>query len=1029
MRDWTEYDQWNDAISAVVFSQEMSGVPVYLDLDDDVLEALATQISIEQRGAKDSLQLAVRRTLHFGGKLEDLFLPHLGRLSKWRHDLRSHTTTPLAPPILPLLAVTVVAAEAMGTGDVATSAYFPHLCDALAATTVEQRRQVEQSYRKIAETMWDALDQWLTRLDGRHGLPTAFALSKRYVGLPMSQALVRAADRRKLVRMFDSFGLPPGYAMSPTDMLGLFDQWITQQPCPVSTGLASLWSKPAARERIAEVVVNELLTWDGSGRPVDSLEHSLSSTDSRRGLRLLGSVTRGLGRVQLQLTLVLQAASDQPVTASAISADGSAIDLSFVPGPGGLLKLDSLQAIDLESVIGGVLTITTPDEATFARHPRGLIPLSFDDVQAAYVESERVQLAQETLLLVRDNGTRADDVERILTDIARPGFVRLGEGVVGVPTGWVLFTGVEVMGRIGGADADKYNELVPLSSTQLMLAGGLKLPGRIVKWSSLAPPEIRAVSQKATQIKVTISGRGLDESSKNVEVCEVVSHDPVLTLNTADLILSDGDFRVSMFENDPAKPNSSPSKLVQQLEMRLRSAHSVDAWTWFGAKRLWHDFTVEGAWGVLSASEVHGEADLTWGVDGPFARGKTDVPSRVSVGTQVWWTGDRPSLVGRRPVLTVLAPDPNSCVVTGAHYLELPTPSKGGPKYIDGVCRYCGLVKRQPAWAKRARRGQIPSRAEGIKINVTALNPPIQPLTERSWAAALDGLMHLGGGKRVWLERLGMHVGGSALSVHQFIKTVTALGFIDTTRDTTMQFDEWEIAPRYLVELGEGSLAMIGHWPRGAVEEAATYTKDLGGSCVEIRASDAVTVSSLIGLSQEDAALVAATVEASMVWSAGSAMLGALPSLSAVGDSLPRVPVPGGRSVERFDLGSASWTQADSAASPGAFRVDSGHGWRYFFRNQDDITQGVAAIGDAYLVKHLAAQIFGRPLISYEADSGSIVVPVGTDLPGLYERATVLFSARLPHQAKTGTVDSVPVLVYSGIPVDAAQRLWDLMSS
>ena len=1029
MRDWTEYDRWNDAIAAVVFSEEMSGSPVYLDLDEDVLESLAAEMQMEPQEAEDSLRLAVRSTVEFGGRQEELFLPHLQRLTRWRANLQKAGTTPVAPPILPLLAVTVLAAEAMGSGDVAANAYFPHLCKALFTTTHEQCKQVEQSYRRVAETVWDALDQWLTRIDGRRGLPTAFALSKRYIGLPMSQAMVRASDRRKLLRMFDSFGLPPGYAMSPADMLGLLDQWVKQQPCPVSTGFANLWSKPAARDRIAEVVVNELSNWDGSGRPLDTAASPAGPGEFRRGLRLLATVTRGLGRDRLQLTLALQAASDQPVTAFAVSADEQTIDLSFLPGPGGLLRLDHLQILDLESVVGGVLTVTIPGEATFSRHPRGLVPLSFDDVQAAFVESERVQLAQDTLLLVRNNGNRVDDVERILGQIARPGFHRLDAGEAGVPVGWSLFTGVEVMGRAGGVDADKYNELVPVSSTQLMLAGGLKLPGRIEKWSSLAPPEIRAVSQKASRIKVSISARNLEDPSKSIEIFEQISIDQVLTISTTDLELPDGDYRVSLFENDPAKPNSSPTKLVQQREMRLRSANTVDAWTWFGAKRLRHDFSTEGPWGVLSASETHGNSGLLWGVDGPFAQGAIEVATTISVETHVWWSSQRSGALEVRPALTVLAPNPNSCVVTGAHYLELPTPSKGGPKYIDGVCKYCGLVKRQPAWAKKPRREESSTKVQAITINVSGMTPPAEPNLMESWGAALDGLMHLGGGKRAWLERLGMHVGGSALSIHEFIKTVTALGFIDVSRDSVLQLDEWELVPRYLAELGDGSLALIGHWPGRVVEETVSHTEALGGSGIGISASEAVTVTALQGLNQQDAELVAATVEATIIWSSGQVMLDALPALSAVAGCLTRIPVPGGRTVQHFNLESASWNEVDSTAVVGALRIDSGHGWRYLFRNEDDVNQGVAAVTDAYLAKHLAAQLAGRPLMCFDVLSGSIVVPVGSDLPGLYERAAVLFSGRLPQITKIGTANSPSLLAYRDIPTEAAQRLWDVMIS
>ena len=1019
MVDWSNYDRWNSAIADVVFSMDNAGVPVYLDLDEDTLDALAAHIHIPRDDAVEVLCAAVTSTLRKGGTQTGLLQPQMARLSQWRRQVSRSTSAPEPPPVLALLAVTVLAAEAMGTGSFAPHAYFPHLFGILGAQTVRERQAVEKSYRRSAEAMWDAVDLWLTRLDGRRGLPSAFALSHRFVGLPMSQALVRAADRSKLTRMFESFGLPPGYAIAPSDMAGLFDQWIKHQPCPVSAGLANLWSKPAARERIAEVVSNELLTWDGSGRAVDVVNGSASP----RGLRLLGNLTRGLGRTRLQLTLALRSASDRPISVTADAADGTPISLPFVPGPGGLLRLDHLQTLDLVSVLSGVLTVTAPDDGKFSRHPRQLIPLSFDDAQVAYVETERVQLAQDSMLLVRDVSNRVNEIDALLTEVARPGFTRHGDGTAGIPAGWVLFTGVEILGRPNAALAAKYNELVPLASTQLTLAGGMKLPGRLVKWSSMEPPEIRAISQKAASIRVSLVGRPEDDDATVPIAREFTADGPALTVQTSALRLPDGDYRLSLFEDGSSSP-------AQQLELRLRSADTVDAWTWFGAKRLWHDFEANGAWAVMSASEARPEG-LHWGVDGPFALGSVDLRAGDAAGSQVWWTEARPIAGGKRPALTVLAPDPKSCVVSGAHYLEYPTwfgTAYKGPKFIDGVCKYCGLVRRSPAWAPKAKFGATQS-GRSVSINVAAIQPVSAPSEASSWAAALDGLMHLGGGRRSWLERLGLQVNGSQLFVHQFIKAVTALGFIDFSRDSSMQLDEWELVPRYLVELQSGAFAMIGYWPNGVVDAFLEQVHGPGVSRAEIPASGAMTLSTIEGIDAEELQAIAANFEATVVLATTRTMLAALPPISSVGASLTRIPVPGGRTLEQFHLPSASWTATDSLAGMGAFRADAGQGWQYLFRSEEDVHNGSVALGDAYLVKHLAAQQNGRPLLAYKSQRNLIVVPVGADLPGLYERAVVLASGRLPSRFNMQGVEAVKLLGYHDIAAEEAQRLWELMSA
>ena len=61
--------------------------------------------------------------------------------------------------------------------------------------------------------------RWLEREQGEHGLPTAYGVGvHRHIGLPLSQALIRAADRRNLHRLFASVGLSPGEAIGLDDM-------------------------------------------------------------------------------------------------------------------------------------------------------------------------------------------------------------------------------------------------------------------------------------------------------------------------------------------------------------------------------------------------------------------------------------------------------------------------------------------------------------------------------------------------------------------------------------------------------------------------------------------------------------------------------------------------------------------------------------------------------------------------------------------------------------------------------------------
>lgn len=154
---------------------------------------------------------AVADTLGSGGPAA-VFASHMYRTKQWQ---RSKRTGP--PPFLALLAVFCMAAEQMAAADGMSSAnYFGRLRKALGYTAADTK--IDTAYRRVAERLWGALNSWLVELDGRRGLPTAYALTFRFVGLPVSQALVRKSDRDRLNEFFRRFGFAPGTDVPPSEL-------------------------------------------------------------------------------------------------------------------------------------------------------------------------------------------------------------------------------------------------------------------------------------------------------------------------------------------------------------------------------------------------------------------------------------------------------------------------------------------------------------------------------------------------------------------------------------------------------------------------------------------------------------------------------------------------------------------------------------------------------------------------------------------------------------------------------------------
>jgi hypothetical protein len=133
--------------------------------------------------------------------------------------------------------------------------------------------------------------------------------------------------------------------------------------------------------------------------------------------------------------------------------------------------------------------------------------------------------------------------------------------------------------------------------------------------------------------------------------------------------------------------------------------------------------------------------------------------------------------------------------------------------------------------------------------------------------------------------------------------------------------------------------------------------------------------------------------------------------------------------AERFDPHSATWTPTSEVSIPGGYRLIRGFERLHVFRTERDVREGTAARGSVYLVKHLAANFLGLSLVSYLEERRALIVPRGCDIPGLYGRALVMATGRLPSQVAlaVGTAKR-NCLAYDGITQQQANLLVTLLS-
>jgi hypothetical protein len=1025
---WDTYMRWNDALSQVFFGSAAAGLPVYLDLERDALTSSA-RLAAEDKDDSDpadQLVAAVRPTLDKPSDRGGIFASHLRRLSMWRADSGD------PPPIIALLAVLTLAAEQMQQGEgLAANNYYDRLMPILEVTTEEDKKRVIRAYRECSYDLWETLNNWLEDLQGERGLPTAYAYSHAHIGRPLSQALIRAADREKLGEFFVELGLEGGTRLAPQDMEALLGEWIARVPSPASHQIRALWRRSGARERITDAACQLLEAWESAD--VVSSARIVATRDARPpGVRLVALV-RTFPVPTLELNVTGPNLGGGRQAALLRPEDDSVVDLplELEEVSGERWRLLEPERLGPGSLIEGLIRLRVED-VVFERRPKRVVPFKRDDLMQVLAEVERLQLGEDGMVMCQVD--LAPLLDEALNGMARPGYERMPRDFEGCPEGWAVFTHVQVLGPLPPESAPwptDFNCLQPLGTSQLVLAGGLRLPGRVRRWSSLAPPEIRVAAQGADHVSVRVE-RAATFQARVVEL-EREFLEPVAILPLDEARLEDGDYEIvaSSANGDSAKGQS-----LGAVRMRLRSGDKESALPT-------HEAPLARS---LARTGLGTQMADVWDGMAPAVRGALIVGDSVAtvaeprgsevVGIPAWWharaSSDRaPAGMSRQrlPDEIRLPRASADCFMTGAHVLRLPTfEGKASSATIEGVCKHCGLVKRFPARfrARRIRKSADAGRAlpDLPRIDVSHV-PPVAIESSISPDTVLDALSHDGSGSAAWFEQLALQIEPSQLFADTFLRALDTLGHLEMKRDErSFSVVAWEVSPATLYGLPDETYVLAGHRSRRLLT-ALTDTINWGGGSIERTsqgslAPDRIRVRGLGGASADVLAeLVSerAGFEVRAATNAGGAMASVLPPLSGLIDALVTQPLPGFRSVRRWDPRTARWIETGDASVPGAYQLRAGF-TTYCLRSETDIAKGTMRCADARVVKYASSLELGESLVGYEAASKVLYAPLGADLPGLYGRAAALCSGILPQE------DTKQRLVrYQGVPIEVAESL------
>jgi hypothetical protein len=1015
---WHEYDRWDEAFRDVVYSGAHAYQPVFLDVEDALLVEVARRRGLDLTADQAAQRLAadVRTTLMLGPAASGsgVLHRHQRRLSHWQFRRRTaDTDSATAPPVIALLAVFARAAEMMGHDDQYTSAaYFPRLFQLLGVEKSDEQR-FTAAYRRSAEGMWDALNSWLDGMGGAYGLPTAERIGFRYVGIALSQALIRDADRGALIGFFTSHDLEPGLRLSPEDMAAYLEPWARGPHAPSS--LKRLLKTAAGRKLLSETAALALAQWDGA------VTEATPGASAARPPLLTARVSRsGLGAARLRLGFVVRGSSLGP---HAVPRRWRVTSAAGDPKPE--VRLEALtdrylapelpiEAEDSSLLTGRLSLVAETDSSRplkLERRPQPVVLLSYVDEAALFVEVERARMFETHMVLVNSaakkrNGTPMFDIDGLLTEIAQPGFTKL-QGVAGMPDGWDLYRDVTVVRR---HDRPEFvlDPLRPAQTSALTVGGGLRMPGHAARWHADVALDISGTASAA--VKVDLRLLRLEEDDVEFEVRTWSANQPEITVTTDTLQLPAGSYRAEMRAARTAKKDDTDSVATfitcTSDEPRLRP----------DAARV--GYVLGSPTGPLAAVRMGPGSGDDGREEGLAGDGNGPSQHHVELARQagpekVWWA------LRRSPVeYAVLAEPaaPDSCAVTGAHREQIETHFKG-MKFDRGECLRCGRVKLYSpnARPKKAADHQVLHVRPSLgHLGAVHERRPVRGET------LLDALIWLGGGEQREIAHLVRQVDDSALAVDEIVRVLECLGHIDVVRDAkTFAVREWALAPRVLAGLEDGSWFVTGSWDRASLVRLAQMAESTGGV---LQVDDDGWLPRRRVTSVEDLAVheIGRQLDAEVLPSAGRMLLGSLPALSAVGARLPRTSAEGIFDANWFNPAVADWVPVQSIQEPGAYRLRKGFVSTYLFRARSDIEQTTAVRASSQAVKHLAST--ARPLIGYDPDSETLFVPLGAELPGLYGRALSLLSGQPPRR-----VAHQPLLAYASVTEEVAGAIFALM--
>lgn len=252
------YSWWQEQLASVFFRASRDA-PVVLFVDDDELRRLVPDSDHPGLDLASAVTEIVQPQLG-----ADMFGAVSALERVWNRGSRSGP-----PPTLPVLALSVLAATHMHTDPVwrATN-YYRRLAEALLPSAsngvIGQVTTVLRGHAFLpVADMWVQLHRWIEESNGALGRSTIREHPRlKRIGCPLSQAMIRRADRAALTRFFARLGLESDDLPSPRALREYLRIWVSR-PRGFSDAFLDALNDADLQPLLNDVVMGLASAWDG----------------------------------------------------------------------------------------------------------------------------------------------------------------------------------------------------------------------------------------------------------------------------------------------------------------------------------------------------------------------------------------------------------------------------------------------------------------------------------------------------------------------------------------------------------------------------------------------------------------------------------------------------------------------------------------------------------------------------------------------------------------------------------------------